>query len=112
LDILQINALNLSTRIGVHAWEQCISQRLLIDLSIPVDVRDCQDTIESTLDYDAICKLVTEYVEGNHFQLIETVANGVAHLLKERYQLKEITVCVSKPQAIKNAGNVQIMVTR
>lgn len=112
MDTLQINALSLSTRIGVHAWEQCISQQLLVDLSIPVDVSSSQDTLQDVLDYDAICKSVTEYVEKNHFQLIETVANGIAHLLKERFQLAEITVNVSKPKAIKNAGNVQIQVTR
>jgi 7,8-dihydroneopterin aldolase/epimerase/oxygenase len=112
LDLLQINALNLSTRVGVHAWEQCISQRLLVDLSIPIDVSACQESLEGTLDYDAVCQLVTQHVESKSFQLIETVANDIAHLLKDRFQLNEITVSVSKPQAIKNAGNVQITITR
>ena len=112
MDTLEINALQVKTRIGIHAWEQQINQSLIIDISLPLDCSNSQDDLKDTLDYDALCKRVTDFVETQAFQLIETVANKVALLIKESYSLAEVTVSVSKPHAIKNAGNIKVRVTR
>lgn len=82
MDTLNIKALNVSTKIGVYAWEQRILQQLLIDISIDTDFSDCQEDLGKTVDYEALCKNVTLYVESKSFQLIETVANEVAELIK------------------------------
>jgi dihydroneopterin aldolase len=112
LDALHIKGLAVATRIGVYAWEQQILQRLLIDITIPADFRDCDDELAKTIDYDKLCQLVTTYLESNAFQLIETVADKVALLIKAEFNIGEITVSVSKPHAIKNAANIQVSVTR
>ncbi|MBL7479489.1 dihydroneopterin aldolase [Legionella bononiensis] len=112
MDYLKISALNVATQIGVHAWEQRIKQQLLIDITIPSDFTSCEDNLTNTLDYDALCRLVTQYVESNSFQLIETVANQVSELIKREFHLTAITVAVSKPHAVKNAGTIQVTVTR
>lgn len=112
MDRLDIKALSVNTRIGIHVWEQRISQRLLIDISIPTDCRLCNDEIANTIDYDKLCQTVTTYVESNSFKLIETVANTVADLIQGEFNLSDITVRVSKPHAIKNATDIQITVNR
>lgn len=112
MDTLNITALSVATKIGVHLWEQRINQRLLIDLSISTDFSSCQDTLTNTIDYDALCQAVTLYVESKSFQLIETVANEVAELIQKDFKVTKLTVAVSKPHAIKNAGNVQVVVNR
>lgn len=112
MDSLTITALNVATRIGVHLWEQKINQQLLIDIFIPSDFSQCNDELENTLDYDALCQLITHYVESNSFKLIETVANNVAELIKNNFKVTQITITVSKPHAIKNAGTVKVTVTR
>lgn len=112
MDSLHIKGLSLATRIGVYDWEQRIAQKLLIDIIIPLDVTTCQDDIANTVDYDKLCQLVTTYVEGQAFKLIETVAQGVAELIKTHFTVKEVTVRVSKPHAVKNAGDIQVQVVR
>ncbi len=112
MDQLDITALSVSTKIGVHEWEQCIEQRLLIDISIPRDLSTCEDQLSNTIDYDQLCQTVTSYVESNQFALIETVANNVAALIKEQFAVKQLTVKVAKPHAILNAGNISITVVR
>ncbi len=112
MDTLHIKALSVATHIGVHAWEQKITQRLLIDISIPADFSTCQDSIVNTIDYDKLCQLITSYVEAKTFSLIETVADSVAQLIKTKFNLSALTVSVSKPYAIKNAGNVCVTVVR
>lgn len=112
MDNLHIKGLQISTRIGVFAWEQQIDQRLLLDILIPADFSSCEDSLEKTVDYDKLCQKITQYVEENSFQLIETVANNVAMLVKKEFQLQQVTVSVSKPFAVKNASDVKVTVTR
>lgn len=112
MDILNITALKVKTRIGAHAWEQQILQQLLIDIQIQNDFTGCNDLLANTLDYDALCAEVTAFVESNHFLLIETVADVVAKLIKEKFAVSELSVTVSKPYAIKNAGNISVTVNR
>ena len=102
----------MNTRIGVHDWEQRISQKLLLDISIPVDLSRCNDELSNTIDYDALCQCVTTFVESNAFTLIETVAEQVAQLIKETFNVAQLTVSVSKPHAVKNAGNICVTVNR
>lgn len=112
MDTLNIKALNVSTKIGVYAWEQRINQQLLIDISLNLDFSTCGDELKNTVDYSALCDKVTEFVASKSFQLIETVANEVAFLIKEQFKVTQVMVAVSKPHAIKNAGSIQVVVTR
>ncbi len=112
IDTLSISALNIATRIGIHEWEQRISQKLLLDISIPVDLSTCNNQLANTIDYDKLCQCVTGFVESNAFTLIETVAEQVATLIKKTFNVAQLTVSVSKPNAVKNAGNICVTITR
>lgn len=112
VDALIIEHLSVLTHIGVYAWEQKIKQQLLLDISIPSDFSHGVDELSHTLDYDALCKTVTAFVENNSFQLIEYVAHKVALLIKEKFHVVQLTVAVSKPHAVENAGCIKVSVTR
>ena len=108
--LLTISALRVQTHIGVHAWEQQILQPLLLDINIPVDLSTCNDDLKNTIDYDALCRNVTTFVESTAFALIETVAQQVAQKIKQDYSVEQVTVSVSKPNAVKNAATVRVTV--
>ena len=112
MDSLIIKELLVATKIGVYEWEQRIVQPLVIDIHIGGDFSRCQDLLENTIDYEALCRRVTQFVEAASFRLIESVANAVAALIKQEFYLEKVTVSVSKPQAIANAKNVQVVVER
>lgn len=112
MDKIEIKSLSVLTTIGVHAWEQRIKQRLLIDLSLSLDVSLCQDALNNTIDYEDLCQQITTYVESTSFLLIEAVANAVAQYVKDHFAVMQLTICVNKPHAIKNAGNVSVTVSR
>lgn len=112
MDQLNITGLSVSTKIGAYTWEQRINQRLLIDITLSLDLSNCQDNLEKTIDYAALCKKVTDFVESKSFVLIETVAEEVIGLIKENYALEQVIIRVSKPHAVKNANNISISLTR
>ena len=109
-DMLIIKELTIATQVGVHAWEQRIKQNVLIDISIPSDFSSCQDKIENTIDYDALCKAITEFVQAKSFQLIETIAHDVAALIQDLFKVKQLSVAVSKPNAVAHANKIQVVV--
>lgn len=112
IDTLNIIELKVKTKIGVHAWEQSITQTLKLDIEIPLNLDNCQDELANTIDYDGICQTVTSYLEENSFSLIETVAEKTALLIKKSFKIQKVTVSVSKPGAIKNASNIKVTVQR
>lgn len=87
-------------------------QTLKIDLSIPLDIQNCEDKIENTVNYDSLCQTITNFIESNSFALIETVAEQTAALIKESFHVKNLSISVSKPNAIKNAKNIKITIDR
>lgn len=112
MDKLDITALSVTTHIGVHDWEQRILQHLLIDISMPTDCAAAKDELSNTIDYDQVCQRVTAFVESNQFKLIETVAEKVALLIKNEFKVSQLRIRVSKPSAIKNAGDVSVTIER
>jgi 7,8-dihydroneopterin aldolase/epimerase/oxygenase len=112
LDHIEIIGLEVETNIGVHAWEQAIKQKLLLDLKIPTNCNDCQEDLTKTINYEDLCQQVSNYVSSKPFKLIETVANDVAEMVKKNFQLQSILVSVSKPGAIKKAQNIRVSVQR
>lgn len=112
LDQLDITGLAISTRIGIYAWEQRIAQRLILDINIPIDLSQCNNDLGKTIDYDNLSRRITTYVEEKSFDLIETVAEEVAAIIKKEFKVHQVTLKVSKPDAIKNAANVSVRITR
>ena len=112
MDRLDITALQVSARIGVHDWEQCIEQRLFIDIGIVGDFKNTNDDLDKTIDYDQLSQMVIAFVKDTPFRLIETAAEKIAALIKSEFQVSSVTVRVSKPDAIKEAGSVSITIER
>lgn len=112
IDTLRITSLKVSTKIGVYAWEQRMLQSLIFDLCIPIDISRYQNNIANALDYATVCQSITQFVSSQSFQLLETVAEQVFSMLQEKFVIQHMTLTVSKPLAVKNAGPIQICLER
>lgn len=115
MDCIQINQLQIKTIIGVYPWERHRPQNLLVDLILRVDLSQASqsDSLLETIDYDALCALVTQKVSQTSFQLIEKIAGFISETLFENYStLQQISVSVTKPVAISNAQSVQVTLHR
>jgi dihydroneopterin aldolase len=114
MDTLHISDLKITTFIGVYAWEQAVQQTVILDLELAIDAKKtaANDDLASTLDYDAISKRLTEFLNNGRFQLIETLAERCANLLREEFNIPWLKLRVSKPAAIAHAKNVSVMIER
>ena len=113
-DTVFVHELKVETIIGIWGWERKIRQTVSIDLEMGADIRRAAETdsIDDTLNYKAISKRVQQFVADSEFQLVETMADKIAELVLQEFNVPWIQVRVSKPGAIRGAKNVGILIHR
>ncbi|HEX7719267.1 MAG TPA: dihydroneopterin aldolase, partial [Woeseiaceae bacterium] len=91
-----------------------IRQTVSIDLEMGGDMRHAaaSDRIEATLNYKAVAKRVQQFVGDSSFQLVETLAEKIATLVLDEFDVPWIRVQVSKPGAIRGARDVGVRIFR
>lgn len=113
-DLIFLHDLRVETVVGIWAWERKIRQTVSIDIGMGADIRRAAaaDRIDAALNYKAVAKRVQEFVGGSSFQLVETLAERIAALVLEEFDVPWIEVRVSKPGAIRGARDVGVRVRR
>ena len=114
MDIIYISGLTALTTIGVYNHERNIKQELKINLKMAFNNRaaGASDDISDALDYNAISKRTLEYVEASQHFLIEAVAENLSQLLLEEFPIKQLTLTISKPDAVMAAEDIGIKIIR
>jgi 7,8-dihydroneopterin aldolase/epimerase/oxygenase len=113
-DRVLIEGLTVFTTIGVYEWEKDIKQKLIIDLEMAWDNQPAgkSDDVSLCLDYFVVSQVITKLVETSNFDLIESVAEGVAEKVIQQFLVSWLKVKVSKPDAIANVQNVAVVIER
>ena len=113
-DTLFLRGLEVECIIGFIDWERRVPQKVVIDLELPVDCTRAaaQDAVAHTTDYKAIAKRVLAYVAASQFHLVETLAQRLALLLLEEFDLAWVRLMVNKPGAIRHARDVGVTIER
>jgi dihydroneopterin aldolase len=114
MDKMFIEGLQLEAIIGIHSHERTQKQPLSIDIELNFDSTKAaqHDHIDHALDYEKIVTATNNYLQANPFFLLETLANGLAQHLQQKFDLETIILSVFKPHAIPSAKQVGIQVER
>lgn len=114
MDIVYISKLRVDAVIGIYEWEKRTRQKLELDLEMGADVAHAavSDDIEDTLNYKAVAQRVSGFIEEHPFQLVETLAERVAALIREEFSVPWLRLRVSKPGAVKGARDVGVIIER
>ena len=97
-DQILIEALELSSFIGVPDEERAAAQRLTANLVLePIrGITVLGDAIENTVDYFAVCEAVKTLSLARPRRLIETLAEEIAAALLARFALQAVEVELRK----------------
>jgi len=100
--------------IGIYPEERRQPQEVLLTLTLYADlsVAGRTDRLEDSLDYKAVKQRVLSLVEQSQFQLLEALAAAVADACLEPPQVKQVTVTLQKPGALRFARCAEIEITR
>lgn len=114
MDIIYLSGLKIETVIGVYDWERCVKQRIIIDLEMATDIRKAAatDALDDTLNYKAVAKRLIEFVGGSQFQLVETLAERVAELVLQEFNVSWLRLRLNKQGAVRGATDVGVIIER
>jgi dihydroneopterin aldolase len=113
-DTIFLHELQVKTIIGIEDWERKILQTVSIDLEMGADIQRAAktDSIDNALNYKAVAKRVQQFVADSEFQLVETMAESIADIVLQEFEVPWIQVRVSKPGAIRGARDVGVRIRR
>ena len=114
MDLVFIEDLRIDTIIGVYDWERRTRQTIALDVEMAFDNTRpaATDAIADTLDYKAVSKRLIAFVEGSSFQLVETLAERCAALIREEFGVAWLRLKLSNPGAVRGARAVGVVIER
>jgi len=114
MDRILIKDLLVRCIIGVHDEERRDKQDVLINLSLSVDLQKAgmSDRLEDSVDYRSLNKQILRMVESSQFHLVESLAQAVADICLGNPSIKEASVRVEKPGALRFARSVGVEIVR
>jgi FolB domain-containing protein len=113
-DWIHIHSLSLQCIVGVHEFEKQAPREIIIQLSLNTSLHRAgrSDNLEHSVDYSVVCDNVARFVETSHFELIESLAEGIATLCLKNEKVTTVRVSVEKPGAVPKAQSVSVEITR
>ena len=114
MDIIFLHDLRVETVIGLWEWERKIRQTVAIDLEMSADIARAAatDSVEDTLNYKLVAKRLQQFVGDSSFQLVETLAEKIAGIVIDEFDVAWVRVKVNKPGAIRGARDVGVIIER
>jgi dihydroneopterin aldolase len=114
MDKIFLDELKIDTVIGIWEWERKIRQTVIIDLEMSADIAKAAatDDVADTLNYKSVAKRVQQFVGESSFQLVETLAERIAAIVRDEFDVAWVKVTVHKPGAIRGSRDVGIIIER
>lgn len=113
-DKIVIRDLHVKGVIGVEDHERRERQEIIVHLEVTRDLAlaAASDHLADALDYRALVRRVSEYVESSSHFLVEALAERIAGIVREEFHAERVRVRVEKPQALAWVGAVGVEIER
>lgn len=114
MDRIFIRDLALRCIIGLYPEERTNKQDVIINVTMETDLSAAgqSDDLNDTVDYKAIKLEILDFVENSSFNLIESLAEGIAAICLKDSKIQSATVTIDKPGALRFCRSVAVEVTR
>jgi dihydroneopterin aldolase len=114
MDIVFLRGLRIETTIGIYDWEKAIKQPVILDLEMATDVARgaASDRIEDALDYKAVSKRLKQFVADSRFELVETLAERCAAIIRDEFGVPWVRLTLNKIGAVSDSEGVGVIIER
>ncbi|MGB2403432.1 MAG: dihydroneopterin aldolase [Akkermansiaceae bacterium] len=112
-DQIFIRGQKIRTYIGVPDEERANAQELLVHtrFSASLESQPFNDQIDQTVDYHAVYLRINEVATSKPRQLIETLAEDLASMILDDFQVEEVSIEIEK-FILPNTQSVGVSITR
>lgn len=113
-DIIFITDLRAEAVIGIYDRERAIKQTISVDLELEASVSRAatNDNVDDTFNYKLLSKRVETFIAQSEFQLIETLAEKLAAMILEEFDVPRLTLTLHKTGALSNSRDVGVRIVR
>jgi len=114
MDIIFLRDLRIDTIIGIYDWERETRQTVVLDLEMSTDVAKAAatDDIKDALNYKDIAKRLISFVESSSFQLVETLAEECAAIIRNEFAVDWVRLSLNKQGAVSGSRDVGVIIER
>jgi len=114
MDIIYLKDLRIDTIIGIYDWERRTRQTIILDIEMGADIAKAAktDDIEDTLNYKAVAKRIISFVEDSEYQLVETLAERIAAILLDEFNVPWLRLTLNKQGAVRGVRDVGVIIER
>lgn len=116
LDWVFIEGYTGQTVIGIHESELHRPQPLVIDIEAGLPRTHahacCTDDIADTIDYGVVCGRLDALMQDHGVQLLEALAERIAHMLLTDFHATRVRVKVVKPRKFNHVAAVGVQIER
>ena len=70
------------------------------------------DNVEDALNYKVVAKRLIQFVEESSFRLVETLAERIAAIVLDEFQVPWLRLTLSKPGAVRGSREVGVIIER
>jgi len=96
---VNIEELTFDCIIGILPFERKNEQQVVINISFEYFYKDDG---KHFIDYSEVVSLVEKYMKKEKFKLIEDAIIYIRKELKQQFEIKNLTIKISKPNILKN----------
>lgn len=110
-----VRDLQLMCSIGIYEHELAAPQRVRVNLDLAVyegEASAVADNIDNVVCYEQITKAVREVCDRDHTNLVETLAEEIAHVCLVHTQVRSARVRVEKLDVFEDAFSVGVEIER
>jgi dihydroneopterin aldolase len=113
-DIVIIRDLSLMMSVGINDFEKTKQQRVIINVEIGVEPNNGaqSDNISDVLSYADIIIDIERIAYGQHFNLVETLAEQIADSILKYPQALHARIRAEKPDVFIHAAGVGVEIFR
>ena len=114
MDRVFIEDLRIDTIIGIYDWERTVRQTIALDIEMAFDnVRPANSArIEDTLNYKAVAKRLIAFVSAAECELVETLAEHCAAIIRDEFGVAWVRLKLSKLGAVTGSRAVGVIIER
>jgi len=91
-----------------------VRQKVVLDIEMAFDNRKpaASDKIEDTVNYKAVSKRLIAFIEASSFELVETLAEGCAAIVRDEFGVPWVRLRLAKPGAVTGSKAVGVIIER
>lgn len=99
-DVIKLEGMVFYGYHGVNKEEKLLGQRFIVDIDLFCDlsISGKSDNLSDTINYSSVYKIAERVLEGERYNLIETVAEKISATILKNWPRITVRIKISKPE--------------